>query len=756
MSSPVVQRVTNRPLGKAIPSTSASRPRASPTKFAVAAALSGSATKSQPSLCNRLWLDLETRSSVAIRLGTQKYATDVEPIILAYAVDDGPVIVIDLLHSDFSDLARFSEFQQLARRAKEIWAHNAEFDRTVLEHCAWYRKLLIHPTKWRCTAALARMHGLPGGLDKLSVIFKLPLGQAKTEGGKSYIDIFCKPRKDGGYNDGATHPKEWKEFLAYGGQDVVAMRVVYKKTPHWNATPRMWSMWHLDQRMNARGVAIDTKLAEAIIKATTRAKAQMARRTAKLSKLNPLGLEESEGSVERTTQRVRLLAYLAEFGVYLPDLTADTVERRLEDESIPEHLKELLRIRQQASKASTAKCKRVIDHEIDGRLYNLLVFCGAMRTGRWAGRTLQPQNLPRPKHKAWEIELAIQLFYSDNIDFLNPDDVMGLSASCLRGLIIAGKGCKLVTADLANIEGRFMAWVAGEKWKLEAYAAYDRKEGPDTYKVSYAEAFNIDPNSIADEGDWRRQVGKVMELALQYYGGVGAFCSMAETYGLDLEELAAAAWPILSDSVKGRARRLWAGAVKRRRTYGLTERVWLVCQCLVLLWRDRHPAIVAFWGKLDEACKTAIRNPDRVYRVGEHIRVDRKGNWLRIRLPSGRYLNYPAPRMRENAYGGADRSFVGVNPYTKQWGRISTYSGKDGENVSQGGCADILMDGLLAADEEGYNPVLSVHDEALCDSPNEKRYTAEGLSKLMVESSWWADGLPLAAKGKVSYRYAKG
>jgi DNA polymerase len=709
----------------------------------------------------RLWLDTETRSSIGIKLGTVKYATDVEVIILAFAIDNGPIRIIDMTCPFGTDALALEEFCEAAQHADEIWAHNAEFDRTVLGRCAWWRKLLIHPTKWRCTMALARMHGLPGALDKLCQIFHLPQSEAKSSGGKDLIQLFCVPAgwdvlKGPWYNDAKSHPSEWAEFLAYGGQDVVAMRTIYKKTPHWNATPRMWAMWHLDQRMNARGVQIDTKLAASIIKATTKAKRQLASRAAKLSKINPLGLEETESAVESATQRKRLLAYLAEFDIHLPDLTADTVARRLEDESIPEHLKELLRVRQQASKASTAKCKRAIDHSINGRLYNLLVFCGAMRTGRWAGRTLQPQNLPRPKHKPWEIELAIELFYSDGIDFLNPDDVMGLASSCLRGLIIAAKGKKLVTADLANIEGRYMAWIAGETWKLEAFAAYDRKEGPDMYKVSYARAFNIDPNDIADEGDMRRQIGKVMELALQYYGGVGAFCSMAETYGLDLEKLALAAWPVLSLEVKARARRMWASAVRRRRTFGLPERTWLVCQCLVLLWRDRHPAIVKFWEKLDGCCKAAIANPGRVYRAGQHIRVDRKGNWLRIRLPSGRYLNYPAPRMRLKADGNVDRSFIGVNPYTKQWGRISTYSGKDGENVAQGGCADIIMDGLLAADSEGYNPVLSVHDEAICESPDEERYTAEGLSRLLVESSYWADGLPLAAKGHVSYRYAKG
>jgi DNA polymerase len=598
------------------------------------------------------------------------------------------------------------------------------------------------------------MHGLPGSLQKLCAIFKLPESQSKSSGGKNLIDIFCKPRKDGKYNDRHSHPKEWSEFLGYGAQDVIAMRHIYHKVPKWNATPRMWSMWALDFRMNHRGVAMDLKLAAGAVEATTRAKRTLAARTAKLSKIQASGLEGDESAVEATTQRDRLLAYMADFGVNLPDLTADTVERRLEDESLPEHIKELLRIRQKASKASTAKYQRVLNQHVDGRLFNLLVFCGAMRTGRWAGRTLQPQNLPRPKHEKWDIAHAIERFQNGTIESYAPDDVLGLASSALRGLIIAPPGRRLVTADLANIEGRFMAWVSGEDWKIAAYAAYDRGEGPDLYKVAYARPFRIDPNDIADEGDWRRQVGKVMELALQYYGGVGAFCSMAETYGLRLEELAATAWPTIPLDIKRQSQQLWAKAIKRRRTYGLEERIWVVCQSLVSMWRDAHPMVVAFWSALDSAIKDAIRSPGKRFKAGDRISVDRIGNWLRIKLPSGRYLNYPAPRIRTDGRY-TSRSFIGVDPYTKQWGRIFTYSGKDAENVCQGGCADILMDGLLAADEAGYNPVLSVHDEGITEPPDEDKYNDKGLSKLLVESSLWADGMPMAAKGRTSYRYSK-
>ena len=706
----------------------------------------------------KLWVDTETRSPVPIKRGITLYSQQVEVIMLQWAIDDGAVHIEDLTAHAVSE-----DFLQAARSADELWAHVAEFDRTVLNRQPWFAKLNIPLEKWRCTAALARMHGLPGGLGPLSEIFKLAPAEAKDKRGRELIQLFCIPNKAGGYDDRHSHPKEWAEFLSYGGQDIVAMRAVHRQCPKWNATARMWKVWHLDQRMNERGVAVDLKLCEEAVKATTAAKQRLAHRTAEIT----------NDEVDSTTQRNRLLAYMAGYGVSLPDLTADTVERRLEDESLPGHIKELLRIRQQASKASTAKYQRGINQSHNGRLHQLLVFCGANRTGRWAGRTLQPQNLPRPKHKQWEIDLAIEMFKRGDIMDHDPKNVTALehllrsnfkinvdrypsdhssihelASSCLRGMIISGPSCKLVVADYANIEGRDMAWVAGEDWKIAAFEAYDRGEGPDLYKVAYARAFNIDPNAIGDD-DWRRQIGKVMELALQYYGGVGAFCSMAETYGLRLDDLAVAAWDVIPPGTKRAAQKAWDRAVKRHRTYGLEERTWVVCQALVLLWREAHPAIVSFWSGLQQARACAVRNPGKRYPVGRVV-VDRVGNWLRIKLPSGRYLNYPGPKE-----GEFEHSFLGINPYTKQWARLSTYSGKDAENIVQGIAADHMMDGLLAAEEAGYNPVLSVHDEAITEPPDDPAYNDKHLSQLMVNSSQWATGLPLAAKGFTAMRYRK-
>lgn len=682
----------------------------------------------------KLWIDIETRSPVPIKSGIAKYATKVEVIMAQWAADDGPVVVLgDIQGAPLNDLC------ELAEKADEIWAHGAEFEQTVLATTTWWP--LIDPSKWRCTMALARMHGLPGGLDRLSTILKLGLDEAKDKRGHELIQIFCIPKKDGSYNTPKTHPNEWREFLHYGGMDIVSMRAVHRKCPKWNATPRMWKAWHLDQRMNRDGVRMDQRLAAGAVASTTRAKKRLADKTAELT----------NDEVEATTQRTRLLVYMADYGVTLPDLTADTVERRLEDESLPEHIKELLRIRQQASKASTAKYKRVLAQSVLGRLRNLLVFCGATRTGRWAGRTFQPQNLPRPKHKQWEIDAAIAFFQQDLMEMYDPDEVLNMAASCLRGLMIAGKGKKLSVADLANIEGRVMAWIAGEDWKLEAFAKYDRKKGPDLYKVAFARAFGINPNDIADEGDWRRQIGKVMELALQYYGGVGAFCAMAETYGLRLEDLARDGWKLIPKRIKERAALNYARAVKKRRTYGLTERVWMTCESLVIMWREAHPGIVQFWKDLEDAVRIVITQPHKVVQVGKRgITVDRKGNWLRIRLPSGRYLSYPAPRV-----GEYDTSFVGINPYTKQWCRISTYSGKLAENIVQAISADILIDWLVAADDDGFNPILSVHDEIITEPDDVSEYDDKRLSKLAQSCSPWARELPLAAKGFTAKRYRK-
>ena len=264
----------------------------------------------------RLWIDTETRGP-NFALGLARYALTVEVIMIQWAVDDGPVHVEDLTVG-----APSAALIKAATKADELWFHECAFDRTVLETTDWWPKFPL--TKYRCTGALALMHGLPKGLDKLCQIFKVKDNEAKHTEGKSLIQLFCKPRSDGGYNDRHSHPIEWEKFLGYGGSDISAMRAVWRSCPKWNATPRLWAGWHLNERMNMRGVGVDLELCQGAKELTEIAKKRMGDRTEELSL----------GEVERTTQVARLRAFCAEYGVHLPDLTADTVERRLEDESL--------------------------------------------------------------------------------------------------------------------------------------------------------------------------------------------------------------------------------------------------------------------------------------------------------------------------------------------------------------------------------------------------------------------------------------
>ena len=684
----------------------------------------------------KLWIDIESYSTVPITHGVFKYRTGAEVMTVQWALDDGPIS----LHDFTADPEPPGDLVEALLLADEIYAAGAEFDRSLLETCPWFRALKIPVERWRCLQANARAHGLPAGGEKLSEIFSLGT-DAKDQHGKQYIQMFCKPQQDGSRKTRLTHPVEWAGFLEYAGQDIVWMRSVAKLIPKWNDTPFELKLRALDAKMNARGIAVDLELCEAAIKITTREKAKLADETTALT----------VGTVDRTTQIAKLMRFLSEaYDIELGDLRADTVERRLADPELSTPVKMLLVNRQQASKASTAKYKRVVSSQVDGRLYGLLVYCGASRTGRWAGRIFQPQNLPRPTHSLDEIELAIDAFKQDDMELIEllGGEPMAFGSSLLRSIPVAAKGRKLVVADLANIEGRDLAWMAGEEWKLQAFRDYDAGIGPDLYKVAYARSMNI---SVEDVDDFQRQIGKVIELALQYYGGVGAFISMSEVYSVDLDEMAATAWPTLTRHAIAEATADWHKAAKKHRTFGLTERTWVVCQVFVRAWRRAHPAIMAFHQAIQEAVINAISTPNRKFKV-RGFTVDRLGNWLRILCPSGSYLCYPAPRYNDDK---REISYLGVNPYTRQWQRIKTYSGKISQNLTERVARDTLAHGLIEAEEAGYNPLLTVHDEAICEPLDDPQWNTKGLCKILTREREWSKGLPLAAKGFEDYRYRR-
>jgi DNA polymerase bacteriophage-type len=685
-----------------------------------------------------LYFDCETYSEVDLfKAGTHAYAEhpSTEITVAQWALDDGEPVVEDLTGRQAPSAELIAH---LLGADVEIVAHFSHFDRTLVRHC-W--GLDIPPERWRDTGVNALAHGLPGGLDKVGHVLKLDADQAKDKRGKELIQLFCKPRPKNHTLRRATretHPAEWTEFLEYSRQDIVAMRHIDKMLPSWNYRPGHpeLALWHLDQRINDRGFAVDVDLAHAAIAAVKDAQAGLREDL----------IEATDGVLTSASRRDQMLVYiLAEYGVSLPDMKADTLRRRIDDPELPDAVKLLLAIRLESTKTSTAKYNTLVRAvSVDGRLRNTMQFAGAQRTARWAGRLFQPQNMPRPDMEADDIDLGILALKAGCADILG--DVMRLTANTVRGCIIAPPGRKLVVADLSNIEGRGLA---GDRWKLKAFAEFDQGIGADLYKLAYARAFNIPVDQV---DKLMRQIGKVMELGLGYGGGVAAFITFAIVYGLDLDALADAAHASAPPDWLEKAREMLAWFKKKKRsTLGLSEHVWVACEALVLMWRGAHSNTEALWTAAGDAVAQAIARPGETFTIGEHLKARVDGAWLRIRLPSGRYLCYTQPEVNEKG----EISYMGVDQYTKSWKRIKTYGGRLVENCTQAFARDIMAANMQPIENAGYEIVLSVHDELLTECPDEPRYNAEQLSALLSAVPPWAAGIPLAAAGFETTRYRK-
>jgi DNA polymerase bacteriophage-type len=734
-----------------------------------------------------LWGDLETFSERELKHGTHQYAEHSEIMLWAYANgDDGPVKVWDACNHELSWFEPLVDelvaeechtlpedlWRPLVDQSVEIRFHNAGFDRTVLSHAGSVveRTAASQVSRWRCTMAQALAHSLPGGLDRLCEVLEVPLDQRKLKEGKQLVQLFCKPRPANQKLRRATkqtHPEEWAKFVEYARHDIDAMRAIAKKLPAWNYSGRELDLFHLDAMINQRGVAVDLEFAQAAIATATRAQASLAAQTHEIT----------DGAVASTTQRDVLLKHLlAEHGIDLPDMQASTLERRISDPDLPAPVRELLDIRLQASRTSTSKYTALVrGASEDGRLRGLLQFCGAGRTGRWSGRLFQPQNLSRPdvgaaaEHYGHEIKTSkylqlrsapsttdedVQRWVDDGIDAIRAncadllfDNVMAVTASAVRGAIVAPAGRKLVISDLANIEGRDAAWLAGEAWKLDAFRAYDAGTGPDLYKLAYAKAFGVRPEDV---DKFMRQIGKVMELMLQYEGGVGAYLTGALTYGIDLEEMAERAHLLLPANLRVEAEGFLAWSKdQKRNTFGLSDRAFIVCDAFKRGWRGGHPTIQSYWGELRDTVVEAVLNPGCTL-TARKLKIRRDGAWLRIGLPSGRALCYPSPKVDDGVV-----SYMGINQYSRQWQRMKTYGGKLFENVCQAVARDVMAWNMPAIEAAGYQIVLTVHDEVVTEAPDSPEFNADHLGSLLAATPPWAAGMPLAAGGFEAYRYRK-
>ncbi|MCT1423733.1 DNA polymerase [Klebsiella aerogenes] len=684
---------------------------------------------------NILWGDLETYCEIPINNGTHAYAEGAEVMLFAWAIGDEPVSVWDLTAGE---PIPGPLFKAITDPDTLLYFHNSHFDRTVLRHTL--PRLAPPVERWRDTMVQALAHSLPGALAALCEVLGVPQDKAKDKEGKSLIQLFCKPRPKNSKLRRATsktHPVEWQRFVAYAGLDIEAMREVYKRLPKWNYQGTELALWHRDQWINDRGVCMDVQLAQAAIEAVDLEQKRLAKRTQVMT----------DGEVQAATQRDAMIKHIVEsYGVELPDMQRSTLERRIADPDLPSPVKELLAIRLQASTTSTSKYKSLMKGiSSDGRLRGTLQFCGASRTGRWAGRLFQPQNLPRPTLEQERIDEGIEALKSGCADLLF-DNVMELTSSALRGCIMAPAGKKLVVSDLSNIEGRKLAWLAGEQWKLAAFRQYDEGTGPDLYKLAYAKAFNITSEDVTK---YQRQIGKVMELGLGFGGGVAAFLTFALVYGLDLEELATAAMPNIPRDVQREAKSWYDESVKRKATYGLSERVFIACDSLKRLWRRAHPKTCDFWYQLERTVRAAIATPAKTLYCG-YLKVRRDGAWLRIQLPSGRALCYPSPSIEKG-----NITYMGINSYSRKWQRLKTYGGKLVENVTQAAARDVLAGNMPLIEDAGYSIVLTVHDEVICEAPDTDDYTDAALSSLLSTNPEWAPDIPLNAGGFEAYHYRK-
>jgi len=652
-----------------------------------------------------LWLDTETFSTVPITHGTHRYAEAAEMLLISRAIDDGPVRVADV-----SGPGAWGTFQHILQAeidtADTVVVHNSHFDRTVLRHCG----VTIPPEKIDDTMVGALRQALPASLGQLCDVLGVPQDKAKDKAGKKLIQLFTKPLGKNRKLRRATrdtHPAEWAEFIEYARLDVDAMRDVHRRLPRWNNSHSERHLWLLDQVVNDRGARIDLALAESALRAFRRTSGHLADAATVLT----------DGAVGSTTQRQRTLDYLRDnHGVDTLDLQKKTVDKLLEGELDPE-ARAILENRQQASATSPAKYKVLLNAtSSDGRLRGMLQYGGASRTLRDAGRLFQPQNLPRPTMARAAIDNAIEAMKAD-CEYLLFDNVTEICSNAVRGCLVASEGHKLLVSDLSNIEGRVLAWLAGEEWKLEAFKRYDRGEGPDLYKVTAGRILGKAPEDVTK--DERQNQGKVPELAGGFGGAVGAYRKMG-----------GAVFDAMTDD----------------------EIV-----AIVRAWRAQHPATVRYWYEVERAFRAAIRNPGESFVAGMLVfdcrDVESSGmRWLRMKLPSGRFVCYPAPLIDDNL---GTITYAGINQYTRKWERLETYYGRIIENAVQAIARDVFMAGFAKTEAAGYPVVLRVHDELVCEVPDTPEFHVEHLSAMMASNPSWAVGLPLAAAGFETYRYGK-
>lgn len=645
-----------------------------------------------------LAIDIETYSSVSLqKSGVYAYAQsdDFEILLFGYAWDDGPVEVIDLTKGQ-----GLPQELQNALYDPEILktAFNASFERTCLS--AYFGRV-TPPEQWSCTAVMARELGLPGSLEAVGEVIGLPEDKQKSKTGKALIRYFSIPCKATKVNGGRTRnlpehdPERWALYIEYNRQDVEAERAIRQKLSRFPIFKDEQPLWIHDQHINDRGVGVDLNFAEKAIEIDGIIKGRLLEQAKELTGLeNPKSTSQLKSWIENTA------------GIEVESLNKKSIAGVRADADNKD-VDAMLDIRAGLAKTSTEKYNAMLRTACsDGRIRGLTQFYGASRTGRWAGRLVQMQNLPQNKMPDHDLDIARQLVAKGDLETLELlfDDMSGTLSQLIRTAFVPKKGCRFIVADFSAIEARVLAWLANEEWRMDVFNTHGK-----IYEASAEQMFHL-PKGSVKKGDPMRQKGKIAELALGYGGSVGAMKAMgALEMGLAEEELK----PIVNS------------------------------------WRSANKAITKLWWDTDAAARKTIQTkaPTKLpFGMGFY----KQGPLLKLRLPNGRELSYVKPRIDDDdniTYEGTIQSSGG-------WGRIESYGPKLVENIIQATARDCLAVAIDRLECAGFPVVFHVHDEVICEVPIGVS-SAEEIGRIMSEPIEWAKGLPLKADAYECEYYRK-
>ena len=650
-----------------------------------------------------LSLDLETYSSVDLgKSSVYRYveSPDFDILLLGYSADGGEVQVVDLAQGEQIPT---EVIDALTDECVCKWAFNAQFERVCLSQ--WLRRngyplrneryaapddpclAYLNPAGWHCTMVWSAYLGLPLSLKDVGAA--LGLDKQKLTEGKELIRYFCVPGKDGTRRMPASAPEKWATFRAYNLRDVETEMAIQERLRKYPVPEEVWSQYHLDQQINDRGIGVDRTLVRGAIGIDKRSREEL---TARLQELTML---DNPNSVQQMKD------WLAANGLQTDTLGKKQVAELLK--TAPEPLKSVLVLRQQLAKSSVKKYQAMENAVCaDGRVRGCFQFYGA-RTGRWAGRNIQLQNLPQ--NRMPDLEQARSLVRAGDYDSVRLlyDSTPDVLSQLIRTALIPSSGRTFFVADFSAIEARVIAWLAGEQWRQQVFA-----EGKDIYCASASQMFGVPVEKHGVNGHLR-QKGKIAELALGYGGSVGALKAMgAIEMGLQEEEL----------------------------------------KPLVDAWRTANPMIVKLWWEVDRAVTRAVS--DRTATETHGIRFTCQSGMLFIALPSGRQLAYVKPRIGENQFGGSAITYMGTNA-AKQWARLESYGPKFVENIVQAISRDILCHAMQALRDCAI--VAHVHDEVIIEA--DPSMSLEAVCERMGRTPPWAQCLLLRADGYATPFYKK-